>query len=72
MNLQRWLDPGCEAVLAVQPGPEALRRTEQRAVVLQLERPMGYTVVRSRLEAGQTRLHAGTTSSRTAKCMCST
>ena len=32
-NLNRWLDLGREALLPVQPGPEALRRTEQRAVV---------------------------------------
>jgi carbonic anhydrase len=37
--------------------PEALRRTEQRAVVLQLERLMGYPMVRRRVEAGQLTLH---------------
>ena len=37
--------------------PEALRRTEQRAVVLQLERLMGYPMVRERVEAGQLTLH---------------
>ncbi|ROQ91508.1 carbonic anhydrase [Delftia acidovorans] len=56
-NLQRWLDLGREAVLPVQAGPEALRRTEQRAVVLQLERFMDYPMVRSRVEAGQLSLH---------------
>lgn len=56
-NLQRWLDLGREAVLPVQAGPEALRRTEQRAVVLQLERLMDYPMVRSRVEAGQLSLH---------------
>ena len=56
-NLQRWLDLGREAVLPVQAGPEALRRTEQRAVVLQLERLMAYPMVRSRVEAGQLSLH---------------
>ena len=56
-NLQRWLDLGREAVLPVQGGPEALRRTEQRAVVLQLERLMAYPMVRSRVEAGQLSLH---------------
>jgi carbonic anhydrase len=36
-NLARWLELGREAALPVaEPGPEALRRTEQRAVVLQL------------------------------------
>jgi len=32
-NLNRWLDLGREALLPMQPGPEVLRRTEQRAVV---------------------------------------
>ena len=56
-NLKRWLDLGREAVLPVQSGPEALRRTEQRAVVLQLERLMGYPMVRRRVEDGRITLH---------------
>ena len=56
-NLRRWLDLGREAMLPVQPGPEALRRTEQRAVVLQLERLMEYPMVRRRVEDGSIALH---------------
>ncbi len=56
-NLRRWLDLGREAMLPVQPGPEALRRTEQRAVVLQLERLMNYPMVRARVETGTITLH---------------
>ena len=57
-NLARWLDLGREAVLPVaEPGPEVLRRTEQRAVVLQLERLMDYPMVRERVEARQLSLH---------------
>jgi len=56
-NLQRWLDLGREAALPVQPGPDALRRTEQRAVVLQLERLMEYPMVRRRVEDGSIALH---------------
>jgi carbonic anhydrase len=57
-NLARWLDLGREAVLPVaEPGPEALRRTEQRAIVLQLERLMDYPMVRERVEAGRLSLH---------------
>ena len=56
-NLERWLDLGREAVLPVQPSPEALRRTEQRAVVLQLERLMDYPMVRRRVEDGSITLH---------------
>ena len=47
-----------EAALPVaEPGPDALRRTEQRAVVLQLERLMDYPMVRERVEAGALALH---------------
>ncbi|HQQ69797.1 MAG TPA: carbonic anhydrase [Alicycliphilus sp.] len=56
-NLQRWLDLGREAVLPVQVCPEALRRTEQRAVVLQLERLMDYPMVRRRVDDGRITLH---------------
>jgi carbonic anhydrase len=57
LNLQSWLELGREAVLPVQPSPEALRRTEQRAVVLQLERLMGYPMVRAAVEADRLTLH---------------
>lgn len=56
-NLNAWLDLGREAVLPVQLTPEALRRTEQRAVVLQLERLMDYPMVRRQVDAGQLALH---------------
>ena len=56
-NLNRWLDLGREALLPMQSGPEVLRRTEQRAVVLQLERLMEYPMVRSRVQTGQISLH---------------
>lgn len=57
INLQAWLQLAEEALLPVRPSPEALRRTEQRAVVLQLERLMAYPMVRRRVEAGQLALH---------------
>jgi carbonic anhydrase len=57
-NLARWLELGREAALPVaEPGEEALRRTEQRAIVLQLERLMDYPMVRERVEAGTLTLH---------------
>jgi carbonic anhydrase len=57
-NLALWLELGREAALPVaEPGPEALRRTEQRAVVLQLERLMDYPMVRERVDAGRLTLH---------------
>ena len=55
--LKAWLRLADEALLPVQAGPEALRRTEQRAVVLQLERLMDYPMVRRRVEAGLLTLH---------------
>lgn len=58
VNLSRWLDLAREAVLPVaELGPEVLRRTEQRAVVLQLERLMAYPMVRERVERGAITLH---------------
>ena len=51
-NLKSWLELGREAALPVRAGPEAFRRSEQRAVVLQLERLMDYPMVRRRVEAG--------------------
>lgn len=56
-NLTAWLELGREAALPVQVTPEALRRTEQRAVVLQLERLMGYPMVRAQVEADLLTLH---------------
>lgn len=56
-NLNAWLELGREATLPVQVSPEALRRTEQRSVVLQLERLMGYPMVRERVESGRLKLH---------------
>ena len=58
VNLAQWLELGREAVLPVaEPGPEVLRRTEQRAVVLQLVRLMDYPMVRERVEAKTLTLH---------------
>lgn len=56
-NLGAWLDLAREAALPVQPTPEALRRTEQRSVVLQLQRLMDYPMVRRRVERGELKLY---------------
>ena len=54
-------EPFLVAALPVaHPGPEALRRTEQRAIVLQLERLMDYPMVRERVEARTLSLHGWT------------
>ena len=55
--LTAWLKLMDEALLPEQPCPESMRRTEQRAVVLQLERLMGYPMVRREVEAGRLTLH---------------
>jgi len=55
--LKAWLELAREALLPVRESPEALRRTEQRAVVLQLERLMAYPMVRRRVEQGVLSLH---------------
>jgi carbonic anhydrase len=55
--LKAWLKLATDAVLPVQTTPEALRRTEQRSVELQLGRLMDYPMVRERVEAGQLALH---------------
>ena len=55
--LKNWLKLADEALLPVQAGPEAMRRTEQRAIVLQLERLMGYPMVRRSVEQGSLTVH---------------
>ena len=57
VNLHNWLQLADEALLPVQISPEALYRTEQRSVVLQLERLLDYPMVRRAVEAGQLQLH---------------
>ncbi len=57
VNLHNWLQLANEALLPVQTSPEALYRTEQRSVVLQLERLLQYPMVRRRIEAGDLHLH---------------
>ena len=55
--LRAWLKLMDEALMPVLPSREALHRTEQRAVVLQLERLMDYPMVRRSVEAGLLTLH---------------
>ena len=55
--LTAWLKLAEEALLPGQSSPEAIRRTEQRVVVLQLERLMDYPMVRREVEAGRLTLH---------------
>ncbi len=52
-HMVKWLELGRDAVLPVMLSEEALRRTEQRSVALQLERLMDYPMVRRRVENGE-------------------
>jgi carbonic anhydrase len=61
-HIQRWLELGRAARVpdserGPELTPEVLRRTEQRAVTLQLERLMTYPLVRDRVEQGTLALH---------------
>ncbi|MDZ7652427.1 MAG: carbonic anhydrase [Burkholderiaceae bacterium] len=57
-HLNAWLDLARDAVLPVQASPEALRRVEQRSLVIQLERLLTYPMVERQVRAGQLFLHA--------------
>lgn len=56
-HISKWLGLAREAALPGPPDSEVLRRTEQRSLVLQLERLMGYPMVRERVELGSLYLH---------------
>ena len=57
-NLRIWLDLARDARLPVhEPDADILRRTEQRSIILQLERLLGYPMVRRRVDAGALTLH---------------
>ncbi len=56
-HLAKWLELAQEATLPVTLSEEALRRTEQRSIIVQLERLMSYPMVRERVEKGELFLH---------------
>lgn len=56
-HLAKWLELAREAVLPVTESDDALRRVEQRSVVLQLEHLLTYPMVRERLARGEMQLH---------------
>jgi carbonic anhydrase len=56
-HLHQWLELARGAALPVLSSAEALRRVEQRSIVIQLERLMGYPMVASRVAAGKLFLH---------------
>jgi len=56
-HLRQWLELARGAVLPVCETPEALRRVEQRSIVLQMERLMSYPMVAERVREGRLFLH---------------
>ncbi len=56
-HLRQWLDLARSAALPVCQSPEALRRVEQRSIVLQLERLMSYPMVAGPVQQGRLFLH---------------
>lgn len=58
IHLRKWLELARGAALPERASPEALRRVEQRSIVLQLERLMGYPMVARRVKDGRVFLHA--------------
>lgn len=56
-HLRGWLKYAREAALPVTGSEDALRRVEQRSVVLQLTRLMTYPMVQRRVEQGELFLH---------------
>jgi carbonic anhydrase len=56
-HLRQWLELARGAALPVRQSEEALRRVEERSIVLQLERLMSYPMVARRVEAGALFLH---------------
>jgi carbonic anhydrase len=56
-NLTRWLEHARPAVVDVEMTEANLRQTEMRSIVLQLERLMGFPMVRERVDRGELCLH---------------
>ena len=56
-HISRWLELARDAQLDAPVSEEVLRRTEQRSIVLQVERLMGYPMVRERVLVGDLCLH---------------
>jgi len=56
-HLNAWLEHGREAMLPTTESEEVLRRTEQRMVVVGLERLLRYPMVADAIEPGKLALH---------------
>ena len=56
-HVTRWLELARPALADSEPSEPALRRTEMRSIVLQLERLMSFPMVRERVERAELCLH---------------
>ena len=56
-HISKWLELVKPAMVGTELTPEALRRTEMRSIVLQIERLMTFPTVRDRVERGELCLH---------------
>ena len=57
VHLNKWLELGAKAILPASLSEDTLYRTEQRSIILQLQRLMDYPMVRERVEKGALYLH---------------
>ena len=56
-HVTRWLELARPAMVESEPSEQALRRTEMRSIVLQLQNLMSFPMVRDRVERGGLCLH---------------
>jgi len=56
-HVSKWLELGRDAMLEGTVTEDLLRRTEQRAIAIQVERLLSFPVVRDRVERGLVSLH---------------
>jgi carbonic anhydrase len=56
-HMTKWLELARPAMTHAEPAEEALRLTEMRSIVLQLQNLMSFPTVRQRVERGETCLH---------------
>jgi carbonic anhydrase len=56
-HISKWLELARPAMVAGEPTPDVLRRTEMRSIALQVTRLMTFPIVRERVERGELCLH---------------
>jgi carbonic anhydrase len=56
-HINAWLQLGKPAMVSDKPNPDVCRQTEQRSIIVQLERLLTFPMVRERVEAGKLALH---------------